>query len=82
MVGTVDGFHDEDVDYAVRLNRAGVATELHVYAGAPHGFDNMMTGAPAAKRARRAMNEWLDRQSHPADPPGAPGATAPAENPT
>ena len=33
VVGTVDGFHDEDVDYAVRLNRAGVATELHVYAG-------------------------------------------------
>jgi acetyl esterase/lipase len=65
MVGTIDGFHDEDVDYAVRLNQAGVPTELHVYAGAPHGFDNMMMAVPVAKRARRAMNEWLERRLHP-----------------
>lgn len=34
-VGAIDGFHDEDVDYAVRPNHAIVATELHVYPGAP-----------------------------------------------
>ncbi|HUZ08964.1 MAG TPA: alpha/beta hydrolase [Acidimicrobiales bacterium] len=73
MVGTIDGFHDEDVDYALRLNQAGVPTELHVYAGAPHGFDNMMTGAPVAKRARRAMNEWLERRLHATD--AAPPST-------
>ncbi len=65
MVGTVDGFYDEDVDYALRLNRAGVPTELHVYAGAPHGFDLMMPEAAVAKRARRATIEWLERQLHP-----------------
>ena len=79
LVGTIDGFHDEDVDYAVRLNQAGVPTELHVYAGAPHGFDNMMTGAPVAKRARRAMNEWLERRLHPT---GSLGSPAPAGDPS
>jgi hypothetical protein len=37
-VGGVDGFVDEDVDYALRLNRAGVPTELHVNPGACHGY--------------------------------------------
>jgi triacylglycerol lipase len=69
MVGTIDGFFDEDVDYALRLNQAGVPTELHVYPGAPHGFDNLMTGTPVAKRARRTVNEWLARQLHPDDAP-------------
>jgi triacylglycerol lipase len=64
-VGTLDGFHDENVDYATRLNQAGVPTELHVYAGAPHGFLNMMAGTPVAQRAGRAMNEWLERQLYP-----------------
>ncbi len=33
-VGAVDGFRDEDVDYATRLDQAGVPTELYVYPGA------------------------------------------------
>jgi acetyl esterase/lipase len=37
-VGTLDLFLDEDVEYARRLVRAGVPTELHVYPGAFHGF--------------------------------------------
>jgi len=36
-VGDVDAFLDENVDYAVRLSRAGVPTELHVYPGVIHG---------------------------------------------
>jgi acetyl esterase/lipase len=36
-VGAVDVLRDEAVDYATRLNQAGVPSELHVYAGAPHG---------------------------------------------
>lgn len=36
-VGDVDAFVDEDVDYAMRLSRAGVPTELHVYPGVIHG---------------------------------------------
>ncbi len=35
----LDPLRDEAVDYAVRLMRAGVATELHVFPGTCHGFD-------------------------------------------
>ncbi|UYN83473.1 MAG: alpha/beta hydrolase [Microcella sp.] len=38
-VGTLDLFHDEDVEYARRLTAAGVDCELHVVQGAYHGFD-------------------------------------------
>jgi triacylglycerol lipase len=62
MVGTLDGFLDEDVDYAQRLNRAGVPTELHVYPGAPHGFDGMMASTAVARRARREVLSWVERQ--------------------
>jgi acetyl esterase/lipase len=37
-VGALDLFLEEDLEYARRLLRAGVATELHVYPGAYHGF--------------------------------------------
>jgi acetyl esterase/lipase len=38
-VGTADLFHDEDVEYAARLQTAGVPTQLEVIRGAFHGFD-------------------------------------------
>ncbi len=62
MVGTLDGFLDEDVAYAMRLAHAGVPADLRVYAGAPHGFDGLMPGTQAARRARRDIEEWLARQ--------------------
>jgi len=37
-VGALDLFLAEDMDYARRLNEAGVPAELHVYPGAFHGF--------------------------------------------
>ena len=37
--GALDLFLEEDLDYARRLIRAGVPTELHVYPGAFHAFD-------------------------------------------
>ncbi len=43
-VGSLDLFLKEDVDYARRLETAGVEVELHVYPGAYHGFD-MVPGA-------------------------------------
>lgn len=58
-VGTLDGFFDEDVEYAQRLNHAGVPVELHVYPGAPHGFDSLIASAAVSRRARRDMEEWL-----------------------
>jgi acetyl esterase/lipase len=38
ICGALDLFLEEDLDYARRLMRAGVPTELHIYPGAPHGF--------------------------------------------
>ncbi len=49
-VGDLDAFLDEDLDYAQRLMQAGVATELHVYPGAFHGFDLF---APTSKITER-----------------------------
>ena len=63
-VGGADGFRDEDIDYALRLGQAGVATELHVYPGAPHGVQ-MFATTEAARRWTRHENEWLARQLHP-----------------
>jgi acetyl esterase/lipase len=40
-VGTLDLFHDEDLDYAARLQAAGVPCEVHVVPGAFHGFDGV-----------------------------------------
>jgi acetyl esterase/lipase len=61
LVGSVDGFRDEDVEYATRLNQAGVPTELHVYPGAPHGF-TLFADAPVAQQAGRDATRWLARQ--------------------
>jgi acetyl esterase/lipase len=61
MVGTLDGFLDEDIEYARRLNAAGVPADLHVFAGAPHGFDSLLPGTAVAGRGRAILEEWLGR---------------------
>ena len=61
MVGTLDGFCDEDITYAQRLNQDGVNVELHVYPGAPHGFEGFAPGTAVARQARRDINDWLGR---------------------
>jgi triacylglycerol lipase len=61
-VGALDGFSDEDIDYALRLRHAGVTTELHVYPGAPHGFDTFGDFTAVSRQANRDMDEWLERQ--------------------
>jgi acetyl esterase/lipase len=61
-VGAIDGFCDEDVEYATRLRHAGIPVELHVYPGAPHGFDGFGVGSEIARRANRDTQEWLGKQ--------------------
>jgi acetyl esterase/lipase len=60
-VGSVDGFHDEDVTYALRLNQAGVPTELHVYPGAGHAYQAAV-GSRIALQSARDQLEWLKVQ--------------------
>jgi acetyl esterase/lipase len=61
-VGALDGFSDEDIEYATRLRHAGVPCELHVYPGAPHGFDALTPNTATARRANRDMAQWLAAQ--------------------
>jgi len=60
-VGSTDGFRDEDIDYALRLNQAGVPCELHVYPGAPHGY-GLAPNAAVSRRSRIDQLDWLARQ--------------------
>lgn len=61
--GSLDLFLDEDIAYAQRLLRAGVATELHVFPGGFHGFD-IMPGARISEAARGASHAALRRFLH------------------
>ena len=56
-VGTLDLFHDEDVEYARRLQEAGVPCELEVVEGAYHGFD--MGSAPVVEAFHRSQIDAL-----------------------
>ena len=60
-VGSCDGFRDEDVEYAIRLNQAGVPAELHVYAGAPHGYQFARDTA-VYRASRLDIEDWFARQ--------------------
>jgi acetyl esterase/lipase len=59
-VGTLDLFLEEDLEYARRLMRAGVPTELHVYPGAYHGF-NMVADANVSQAFTRDYLNALTR---------------------
>lgn len=59
-VGALDLFLEEDLEYARRLIRAGVPTELHVYPGAYHGF-NMVADAQVSQVAARDQLAALKR---------------------
>jgi acetyl esterase/lipase len=59
-VGALDLFLEESLEYARRLMRAGVPTELHVYPGAYHGF-GMATNAHVSQAAMRDQFEALKR---------------------
>ncbi len=63
-VGALDLFLEEDLEYARRLMREGVPTELHVYPGAFHGF-NMMAESRVAQAHDRDSMGALQRALHP-----------------
>ena len=61
QVGELDVFRDEDIDYAARLLRAGVAAELQVYAGVYHGADGLVPEADVSRRFLADRDEALLR---------------------
>lgn len=60
MTGSLDLFLEEDIDYARRLLRAGVPTELHVFPGGFHGFD-IFPAAEISQAAQQARVAALKR---------------------
>ena len=63
-VGALDLFVDENIEYAQRLIRAGVPTEMHVYPGAFHGFDLFAPSAKVSKQFKADRDDALKRALH------------------
>jgi len=59
--GSLDLFLEEDVEYALRLLRAGVPTELHLYDGAIHAFD-LVVDAAVSQRFAADLSDALRRR--------------------
>lgn len=58
-VGALDLFLEEDVNFALKLSRSGVPTEMHVYPGVPHMFD--LTPGDITDHCRRDVAVALGR---------------------
>ena len=64
IVGELDLFVDEDIDYAQRLAQAGVPVELHVFPGAFHGSDLMVPTSENSQRWAKIQSEALHQALH------------------
>ena len=60
-VGGSEVFRDEDVDYAVRLAQAGVPTELHVWVGGFHGYENFAPDSEIGRATLAARASYVRR---------------------
>ena len=68
--GDIELFHDEIVNYAGRLQAAGVPIVLDVVPGAPHGFEKWAADTQPARDVVRRARSWLDTALNPAQSPG------------
>jgi acetyl esterase len=57
----IDPFRDEAIEYAQRLLRAGVSTELHVFARTCHGFDSLLPDWSESQRLFELQGDALRR---------------------
>ena len=57
----IDPLRDEALDYALRLLRDGVPTELHVFAGTCHGFDSLLPDWEVAEQLSALQGRALRR---------------------
>ena len=60
-VGAAEVFRDEDVAYATALWAAGTQAELHVWAGAFHGFSGVSPEVPVSRAAKAVRRSWVAR---------------------
>jgi acetyl esterase/lipase len=59
--GSAEVFRDEDVAFAMGIWAAGGIANLHVWAGAHHGFDTIFPSAAISVAARRTRTEFIRR---------------------
>ena len=64
VVGELDLFVDENIEYAWRLIHAGIPTELHVYPGAYHGFNGIAMWATVSQQCNTACTNALKKALH------------------
>lgn len=62
----LDPLRDEALDYALRLTRAGVVTDLHVFGGTCHGFDSLLPRWEVSQQLFALQADALRRALHPA----------------
>jgi acetyl esterase/lipase len=60
IVGSLDLFCDEDIDYAQKLMEAGVFTELYVEPGVPHAYD-ALEGTAQTERVNALRDNAITR---------------------
>ena len=60
IVGSLDLFCDEDIDYAQKLMEAGVFTELYVEPGVPHAYESF-SWTPQAERFAQMRDQATAR---------------------
>ncbi|GAA3395176.1 alpha/beta hydrolase [Cryptosporangium minutisporangium] len=59
-VAGVDVVRDEGLTFGARLARVGIAVEMHLHAGAPHGFDLLAPEAAVTQRATADRLRFLE----------------------
>lgn len=64
LVGELDLFLNENIEYTQGLIKADVHTELHVYPGAYHGFNSFAPDADVSKRCNAELLSALKRALH------------------
>jgi acetyl esterase/lipase len=64
-VGTLDLFYEEDLQYAERLERAGVPCRFHVAEGAFHGFESLAPRSAVTKSSVASQLEFLRERFDP-----------------
>jgi acetyl esterase/lipase len=58
----IELFHDEDVDYARRLEAAGVDVTVEIVAAVAHGFEAWARDTPLARELTASARAWLGEQ--------------------
>lgn len=62
MVGGIDLFVSECIEYAKRLNETGVSTELHVYPGGTHGYETLVPDIRISEELNSVVRNVLNHK--------------------